>query len=123
MTKMKACPLPKTDALGVVERRRGKRIPLDVWVKLLIPEAEGGNVIHGRSTDISEGGMGVMLSCNLPKDAMATLIFKLPGEERERRLQAQLKYRVGFRYGFRFIGMPGQKRGLLSFCTRAKKQG
>jgi c-di-GMP-binding flagellar brake protein YcgR len=120
---MKKYQLPNTDAPDVTERRRGKRVPLDVRVKLLLPEAGEGQVIHGRSIDISEGGMGVTLSCDLPKDAMATLIFKLPGEEGERRLQAQLKYRVGFRYGFRFIGMPGQKRGLLSFCSRPEQQG
>ncbi|MGA2990454.1 MAG: PilZ domain-containing protein [Candidatus Korobacteraceae bacterium] len=116
--------MPKTNTPQVTERRRWKRVPVDVRVKLLIAEGNGEKVIHGRSTVIAEGGMGVTLTRELPKGTVATLVFSLPGEKAERSFQALLKYRSGFHCGFEFTGItPEQQRELRSFCMQTAKKG
>jgi c-di-GMP-binding flagellar brake protein YcgR len=115
--------MSKTNAPHGSERRRWKRVPLDVRVKLLIVEEGRDKVIHGRSTVISEGGMGVTLPRELQKNTIATLVFTLPGETSERTMQAKLTYRSGFHCGFEFAGVTaGKQRGLTAFCAQAGKQ-
>jgi len=116
--------MSKTKAPDGPERRRWKRVPLDVRVKLLIVEEGREKVIHGRSTVISEGGMGVTLSRELAKNTVATLVFALPGEAGERTVQARLTYRSGFHCGFEFAGVAaGKQRELRAFCAQAGKKG
>ena len=115
--------MPKTNASRGSERRRWKRVPLDVRVKLLIAAADGIKVIHGRSTVLSEGGMGVTLTRELPKGTLATLVFTIPGEADERSLKSRLTYRSGFRCGFEFADVTaGELRELRAFCVQAGKQ-
>lgn len=98
-------------------RRRWKRIPLDVRVKILISTESGEEVIHGRSQVISEGGMGITLTREVPKGTVVVLTFKLPGQDVEQVIGAELKYRTGFRCGFEFRGvLPNQRQELQSFC-------
>jgi c-di-GMP-binding flagellar brake protein YcgR len=104
-----------------VKDRRWKRVPLDVRVKVIVVEDEREIVIHGRSTQISEGGMGTTLTHEVPKGTVATLIFKLPGND-ERALPAEVKYRNGFRCGFEFLGISApQRKELRSFCIHAPR--
>jgi len=59
--------------------RRWKRVPLDVRVKAVIEDDGHKTVVHGRSFQISEGGMGVTMTREIRKGTAVTLIFKLPG--------------------------------------------
>jgi c-di-GMP-binding flagellar brake protein YcgR len=104
------------------KNRRWRRVPLDVRVKAIIIEDERETVVHGRSSQLSEGGMGVTMTREIPKGTVATLIFKLPGNEDERTLQAEVKYRRGFRCGFEFREISAQTRKeLLHFCMRTAR--
>ncbi len=94
-------------------------MPLDVRVKAVLLESEHTTIVHGRSAQLSEGGIGVTMTREMPKGTIATLIFKLPGDEDERTLLAEVKYRSGFRYGFEFLGIsPQTRKELLNFCTQ-----
>jgi len=105
-----------------IKDRRWKRVPLDVRVKAVIMENEHKTVIYGRSAMLSEGGMGVTMTREMPKGTVATLIFKLPGEDDERTLQAEVKYRNGFRCGLEFLGLSVQTRTeLLRFCLQLSR--
>lgn len=104
------------------KNRRWKRVPLDVRVKAVIEDDGHKTVVHGRSFQVSEGGMGVTMTREIHKGTAVTLIFKLPGDEGERTLQAEVKYRSGFRCGFEFLGLPTQTRQqLLRFCIQASQ--
>ena len=62
-------------------------MPFDVRVKaVLMEENEHTTIVHGRSAQLSEGGIGVTMTREMPKGTVATLIFKLPGDEDERTL-------------------------------------
>jgi len=102
--------------------RRWTRAPLDVRVKAVIVEDEQETVIYGRSAQLSEGGIGVTMTREMPKGTIATLIFKLPGEENERVLEAEVKYRNGFRCGLEFLGISAQTRKqLFRSCLQAAR--
>ena len=102
-----------------VKDRRWKRVPLDVRVKAVIMEDERKTVIYGRSAQLSEGGMGVTMTREMPKGTIATMIFKLPGEQDERVLQAEVKYRSGFRCGLEFLGISAEgAQGIAALLHR-----
>ena len=105
-----------------IKDRRWRRVALDVRVKAVIVEDERKTVVHGRSTQLSEGGMGVTMTREMPKGTVATLVFKLPGDADERTLQAEVKSRKGFRCGFEFLDISSQTRKeLLYYCMRAAR--
>jgi len=98
------------------------RVPVDVRVKAIIIENERETVVHGRSVQLSEAGMGVTMTREMPKGTVATLIFKLPGNPAECTLQAEVKYRKGFSCGFEFLGISAPTRKeLLHFCMLATR--
>lgn len=100
--------------------RRWRRVPLDIRVKVAITENEQEVIIHGRSNQISEGGMGLTLTQEVSEGTIARLIFKLPGEDVERSLAAELKHRHGFHCGFEFLALSApQRNDLRSFCIHA----
>ncbi len=60
----------------VKERRRYFRHPVEMAVKISLPE---GLELTGTTTNLSEGGMALRVAGKLPKSAEARLQFTLPG--------------------------------------------
>jgi c-di-GMP-binding flagellar brake protein YcgR len=111
---------PSSSSIKETKDRRWKRVPLDVRVKAIIVQDERKTVVYGRSIQLSIGGMGVTMTREMPKGTVATLIFKLPGDEDERTFEAEVRYRKGFRCGFEFLMISAQTRQeLLRFCMQA----
>jgi CheY-like chemotaxis protein len=83
----------------VRERRRYYRQPVKMLVKVLADDRE----IKATSTDISEGGMALLVHQALPKNANPRLQFTLPGTTLSMDIEsevawADLKGRVGLRF-------------------------
>lgn len=81
------------------ERRRYYRQPVKMLVKVFVEEKE----IKATSTDISEGGIALLLHQALPKDASPRLQFTLPETGASMELEAEvawadIKGRVGLRF-------------------------
>ena len=81
------------------ERRRYYRQPVKMLVKVIAGEKE----IKATSTDISEGGMALLLHQALPKNATPRLQFTLPESTLSMDIEteiawADLKGRVGLRF-------------------------
>ena len=103
------------------ERRRSKRVLLDVRVKAVIRENVHKTVVYGRSAQVSADGIGVTMTREIPKGTVATLIFKLPGDQCDRTLLAEVRYRNGFRCGFEFLEIsPLSRNELVEFCMQAR---
>ncbi|HEY1658415.1 MAG TPA: PilZ domain-containing protein [Candidatus Sulfotelmatobacter sp.] len=88
-------------ALGFMlrERRRYFRHPVKMPVSIAVGEKE----IKANATDISEGGIALLVHQALPKNAVARLQFTLPGSTISLDLDAEvawadLKGRVGLRF-------------------------
>lgn len=65
----------------------------------------GGRLLHGRTKDISENGMGATVAGELNIGEVVELDFYLTGSLTPVKLKAAVKYRQGFQYGFHFIGI------------------
>lgn len=87
----------------IKERRRYFRQP----VKMLVKVAYEGKTLNATSTNISEGGIALMLREALPKGAAPHLKFSLPGTNIRMEVEAEVAWvDVKGRAGFRFHNVP-----------------
>lgn len=76
-----------------------------------------GIVFHGRTKDISEGGLGATVAGELQTDDPVELEFYLPGKLSPMKIQAEVRYRQGFQYGFRFLDVTPEQRLAIREAT------
>ena len=76
-----------------------------------------GTLFHGRTKDISEGGLGATVAGELRTDAPVELEFGLPGKVSPIKLMAEVRYRQGFQYGFRFLDATPEQRQAIREAT------
>ncbi len=74
-------------------------------------------MFHGRTKDISEGGLGATIAGELNGKPIVELEFYLPGKPTPLRLKAEIRYHQGFQYGFRFIDVDDQQRKMIREAT------
>src|ERR1035438_4562493 len=92
------------------ERRRYFSQP----VKLLVKVVFEGKTLHATSTNISEGGIALMLREALPKGASPHLKFSLPGTTIHLEVEAEVAWAdVKGLAGFRFHNVPASSQEQL----------
>src|ERR1700728_410083 len=92
------------------ERRRYFRQPVKMAVRVVLGEKE----LQATSTDISEGGIALMLRQSLPKDATPRLQFTLPDTKLTLDVETQLAWAdLKGRVGLRFLNVPQSSVELL----------
>ena len=85
------------------ERRRYFRQPVKMQVKVVLEK----KILIATSTNISEGGLALMLHEAVPKDAALRLKFSLPGTTIQMDLEAEVAWTdVKGLAGFRFHNVP-----------------
>ncbi len=82
-------PLPKAETPAEQQRRRAKRAPYSTPIQLVL---SGGQIIDGRTEDISEGGMLVLSHAECKADQRATVRFALPMEGKVVSVEAQVRW-------------------------------
>lgn len=87
----------------VKERRRYFRQPVKMLVKVVVD----GKTLNATSTNISEGGMALMMRGTLPRKSAPVLKFSLPGKKVHLEVEAEVAWIdvKGFA-GFRFRNLP-----------------
>src|SRR5271166_4436163 len=94
----------------VRERRRYYRQPVKMLVTVVLGEKE----LKATSTNISEGGMALMLHQALPKDATPRLQFTLPETKLSLDVEAQVTWAdIKGHVGLRFLNVPQSSQELL----------
>ena len=69
--------------------------------------------IYGRTRDISETGMGATVPTDLASGEVMELEFQFPDAPAPVSLIAEVSFRQGFHYGFKFVGpTPGQRAAI-----------
>jgi len=76
-----------------------------------------GAVFHGRTKDISEGGLGATVAGELRTDDPVELEFYLPGKLSPVKIMAEVRYRQGFQYGFQFLDTSPEQRFAIREAT------
>jgi hypothetical protein len=74
---------------------------------------KAGVTLHGRTKDISEGGLGATVAGELPGNAPVELEFCLPTSSTPLKLMAEVRYHQGFQYGFRFLHILEKERARI----------
>jgi hypothetical protein len=98
--------------------RRFRRYRTDFRVKLHFTADGQTQSITARTYEMSPGGLSVYAPTEIPSDAEVTLDLVLPGDQHSMRVGAQIRNRLGFRYGMEFQPLTKeQENRLRSFCS------
>ena len=81
---------------------------LVVWAK---------ETLHGRTKDIAEGGMGAIIPGNIDEGEIVELELHLPNTPEPLKLKAEVRYRHGFQYGFRFLNPTSEQKEAIRRTT------
>jgi hypothetical protein len=66
---------------------------------------------------IAQGGLGALLREELPVGSVVSLQFVLPPHSTELRVQAVVRYHVGFQHGLEFTSLNERERSVIrQFC-------
>ncbi|HZI55951.1 MAG TPA: PilZ domain-containing protein [Verrucomicrobiae bacterium] len=79
----------------------------------------GKDTQHGRTKDIAEGGLGATIPGEMEIGEVVELELQLSEMTEPLKLKAEVRYRRGFQYGFRFLNATGQQRELIRRVTHA----
>lgn len=96
-------PATPEEEAGKKERRRAPRYPFDQRLTVTAKVQGKQTTIYGRTIDISECGLGTVISGFLERGESVSLEFNTSAGEL--RLTALVRFVHGFRHGFEFIGM------------------
>ena len=92
--------------------RAHSRFLLDLRLIVRTKEA-----LHGRTKDIAEGGLGATIPGDIAIGEIVELELQLHETGEPLKLQAEVRYRRGFQYGFKFLRATEQQRELIRRAT------
>ena len=72
----------------------------------------------GRTTDIAEGGLGATIPSDIDIGEIVELELQLPDEKETLKVKAEVRYRHGFQYGFKYIQATEQQKEMIRRTTR-----
>ncbi len=74
--------------------------------------------LHGYCNQISEGGLGVVLTEEVPLGSVVSLQFEVPPHSSGLRVQAVVRYQLGFQHGLAFTSLNEAERfAIRQFCN------
>jgi c-di-GMP-binding flagellar brake protein YcgR len=74
--------------------------------------------LHGRTKDIAEGGLGATIPGNINVGEVVELELQLPERQQPLKLKAEVRYRQGFQYGFKYLHATEQQKEMIRRATR-----
>ena len=111
-------PATPEEQAGKKERRRSPRYPLDQRLTVTAKVQGKQATIYGRTIDISECGLGAVISGFLERGDSVSVEFNTSAGDL--RLTALVRFVHGFRHGFEFIGMStAESQNLKRACQSA----
>ncbi|MGZ4842334.1 MAG: PilZ domain-containing protein [Candidatus Angelobacter sp.] len=72
----------------------------------------------GRTKDIAEGGLGATIPGSINVGEIVDLELQLPETQEPLKIKAEVRYRQGFQYGFKFIHITEQQKEMIRRTTR-----
>ena len=96
-------------------RRRVRRQPIGVALDLIALQSGIPNTMPGRCTDLSEGGLGVIVAGELLPGQPVAVELRLPNVGLPIRTRAQVRYHDRLRYGLQFVGLSMEQREMIRY--------
>jgi hypothetical protein len=72
----------------------------------------------GRTKDLAEGGLGATIPSNINVGEIVELELQLPEFKEPLKIKAEVRYRQGFQYGFRYLSITQQQKEMIRRTTR-----
>lgn len=111
-------PATPEEQAGKKERRRSPRYPFDQRLTVTAKVQGKQATIYGRTIDISEFGLGAVISGFLERGESVSVEFNTSAGDL--RLTALIRFVHGFRHGFEFIDMSAaESQNLKRVCQSA----
>jgi len=104
--------------------RRSPRFTFDALVGVVVPQLDNSQQFWSRSTDISQGGIGVnLIGGDVNSAEVVSLQIPLP-KQQTADLRGAVRYRIGLHCGFEFVDLDeGQRSAVRSaYNALAKSQ-
>ncbi|HXO38428.1 MAG TPA: PilZ domain-containing protein [Candidatus Acidoferrum sp.] len=93
--------------------RAHKRYLLDVRIIVRTKET-----LIGRTKDLAEGGLGATIPSSINIGEIVELELQLPDTKEPLKIKAEVRYRQGFQYGFKYLHVTEQQVELIRRITR-----
>lgn len=74
-------------------------------------------LLHGRTKDIAEGGLGATIAGDIHIGDIVELEFQLPEAHEPMKIRAEVRYRKGFQCGLKFLHATSEQRELIRKIT------
>lgn len=72
----------------------------------------------GRTKDIAEGGLGATIPSDIDIGEIVELELQLSEAPEPLKIKAEVRYRHGFQYGFKFMQLTEQQKEIIRRSTR-----
>jgi hypothetical protein len=72
----------------------------------------------GRTKDLAEGGLGATIPNDIKIGEIVELELQLPENQEPLKVKAEVRYRQGFQYGFKYIYVTEQQKDMIRRATR-----
>jgi c-di-GMP-binding flagellar brake protein YcgR len=72
----------------------------------------------GRTKDIAEGGLGATIPSNIDIGEIVELELQLPDTTELLKIKAEVRYRHGFQYGFKYVQITQEQEEMIRRTTR-----
>jgi len=99
--------------------RRWRRYAVEARLKVSVRRNGNKTSVFGRSSSLSEGGMGAYIPCEIPLGESVVLEVTLPGSANEIMVTATVRNVAGFRYGLEFHRLSDDARVRIVKCCDA----
>jgi c-di-GMP-binding flagellar brake protein YcgR len=109
------CP---ADTKGAIDGRRFPRYEIDTEVDVATVGAGDQRVMRGRSLNISNAGMAGLFVTGWPAGTAVTLKFPVPVVSSPLSVNAIVRSRSDYRYGFEFVELNPVQREIISKTCR-----
>jgi hypothetical protein len=96
--------------------RKHERFEIDL--RLLVKAA---TILHGRTKNLAESGMGATIAGEIPLGELVELQFQLPDSSQPMVLRAEVRFRQGFQYGFKFVFPTEEQLHMIRNTIRGPK--
>ncbi|HLV85990.1 MAG TPA: PilZ domain-containing protein [Candidatus Sulfotelmatobacter sp.] len=112
-------PAKARQTKGERRQRRYPRFRVEFPVEVTVFSAGDREQLGGHCRDLSVAGIGVLIAAEVTLGEVAVLSFSLPGVREPWKLQAVLRHRRGYHYGFEFLSLNGeQSQALADFLPK-----
>ena len=109
---------PPAFSLGITSKRRVPRYKLTVPLNLTVLRSGIPDSIPGRTLEIGEGGMGVVVASQLLLGESVRVEFLFPHMTSPVRATAVVRYQRELCFGLQFLRLPVEHESIIRYWTR-----